>query len=63
MGRTDTNYYDDDRDIDPRKGMKKEKNRKKRHRTKNVLNDFSKMTPEELELMNDYYSEEFEEDW
>ena len=63
MGRSERYNGENDRDLNWRKGLKKNKNRIKRKRKRNTLNDFKKMDPGDINNIYTYYEEELEGDW
>jgi len=63
MSRSDNYDFDDDRDLDLKKGLKKNKHRNKRRRKKNVIKDFKDMDLDDMKNIYTYYEEELEGDW
>jgi hypothetical protein len=63
-------YYDDD-NYNPNRGMKKQKHRNKRKRSKDILKDYKNISNEpvdsedveDIEELDDYFGEHLKKDW
>tara|TARA_Y100000310_G_scaffold332315_1_gene407660 strand:- start:1240 stop:1431 length:192 start_codon:yes stop_codon:yes gene_type:complete len=63
MGRSDHKDFDNDRDLNMRKGLKKNKNRTKRKRKRQLIDDFKHINPKDAADAYTYYEDELEGDW